>query len=397
MNASAASLVAARGAARARVLAAPWYVHAVLFASTCVIVGVMWDISWHTTIGRDSFWTPAHMAIYLGGVVAGLTCGWLALRTTFAGTAEARAGSVRLWRWFQAPLGAWVCIWGTFAMLTSAPFDDWWHNAYGLDVKILSPPHTVLALGIGAIQLGALLMTLALQNRAADGEGEGDEGSGWYGRLYAIAAGLLFLNATIMTSEYARRIYMHQALFYEVACGVFPLYLVALARGARLRWPATTIAALYTVIVLAMVWILPLFPAQPRLGPIYQNVTHMVPPDFPLLLVAPAVALDVSLQRAGEKRGWRLATLLGVAFFVVFLAAQWNFAYFLNSRYSQNWVFATDNYYYGLPRSTYTYRHEFLPQAAAARAWGLAIALGLAVVSARVGLAVGGWLRQVRR
>ncbi len=28
-------------------------------------------------------------------------------------------------------------------MITSAPFDDWWHNAYGLDVKILSPPHVV--------------------------------------------------------------------------------------------------------------------------------------------------------------------------------------------------------------------------------------------------------------
>ena len=35
-------------------------------------------------------------------------------------------------------------------MLTSAPFDNWWHNAYGLDVKIVSPPHTLLILGIRA-------------------------------------------------------------------------------------------------------------------------------------------------------------------------------------------------------------------------------------------------------
>ena len=48
---------------------------------------------------------------------------------------------VRFWG-FRAPLGAWVAIWGAFAMLTSAPFDDWWHNAYGLDVKVLSPPHS---------------------------------------------------------------------------------------------------------------------------------------------------------------------------------------------------------------------------------------------------------------
>jgi len=34
-------------------------------------------------------------------------------------------------------------------MLTSAPFDNWWHNAYGLDVKIVSLPHSILALGEG--------------------------------------------------------------------------------------------------------------------------------------------------------------------------------------------------------------------------------------------------------
>src|SRR5581483_7701732 len=163
MATPAAAVSGTRPVARARAIdsaAAPWSIYAVLFASTSVILGVIWDISWHRTIGRDTFWTPAHMAIYLGGIVAGVACGWLALHTTFAGTPEERAQGVRFWRFFTAPLGAWVCIWGTFAMLTSAPFDDWWHNAYGLDVKILSPPHTVLALGIGAIQLGALLMTL---------------------------------------------------------------------------------------------------------------------------------------------------------------------------------------------------------------------------------------------
>jgi hypothetical protein len=390
MEASAVSLAGARPAAGARSFAAPWHIYAVLFASASVIIGVMWDISWHTTIGRDSFWTPAHMAIYLGGVVAGLACGWLALRTTFAGGDPERAVSVRFWRYFSAPLGAWVCIWGTFAMLTSAPFDNWWHNAYGLDVEILSPPHTVLALGIGAIQFGALLMALAPQNR-----GESDTG-GRYDVLYAIAAGLLFLNATIMTSEYTRRIMMHQAIFYEVACGVFPLYLVALARGSRLRWPATTIAAIYTGVVLAMVWVLPLFPAEPRLGPIYQTVTHMVPPDFPLLVIAPAVALDLVVRRSeGRRGGWPLAFALGMAFFVVFLAVQWNFAYFLNSPYSENWAFATNNYFYGLPKTSYTYRHVFPPGHAGPD--GLLAALGLAVVSARVGLACGAWLRRVRR
>src|SRR5262245_32781391 len=96
----------ARAAIADRVSAVPWFLYAVLFASTSVLVGVLWDISWHQSIGRDTFWTPAHLAIYLGGIVAGLTCGWIALGTTFAGTPEERGASVRFWG-FSAPLGAW--------------------------------------------------------------------------------------------------------------------------------------------------------------------------------------------------------------------------------------------------------------------------------------------------
>ena len=381
-----------RAANGARTLGVPWHIPVVLFASLCVIVGVIWDISWHSTIGRDTFWTPAHMAIYLGGLVAGVACGWLVLSTSFSRAAGAHDDTVRFWRFFHAPLGAWVCIWGTFAMLTSAPFDNWWHNAYGLDVEILSPPHTVLALGIAAVQLGALLMTLALQNRA------GAADAPRYRFLYAAAAGVLFLNATIMTTEYHRRALMHAPVFYVVACAVFPFYLVMLARGSRLKWPTTSVAAVYTVVMLAMVWILPLFPATPRLGPIYQTVTHMVPPDFPLLLIVPALVLDLIFQRAPQTlRGWRLAALLGAAFLVVFFATQWTFGYFLNSRASENWLFATENYFYGLPKTTLAYRHVFAPVHAGALARGLVLALVLAVVSSRLGLAFGDWLRQVKR
>ena len=63
------------------------------------------------------------------------------LRATFLGTAEDRAGSVRVWG-FRGPLGAWVTIWGALAMLTSAPFDNWWHDAYGL-VPLREVPHIV--------------------------------------------------------------------------------------------------------------------------------------------------------------------------------------------------------------------------------------------------------------
>src|SRR5262245_28291669 len=235
------------------VAAAPWSIYAVLFASTSVIVGVIWDISWHRTIGRDTFWTPAHLAIYLGGIVSGLSCGWVALRTTFAGTEEERGTAVRFWG-FRAPLGAWVCIWGAFAMVTSAPFDDWWHNAYGLDVKIVSPPHIVLALGIAAIQCGAMLMALAWQNRA-----KGDRRV--LGRLYLLGAGLLLLLAATVGLEYTQRWDMHQSNFWQVSAAVFTFFIISGARASIAKWPATAIALVYTVITQIMVLVLPLFAA----------------------------------------------------------------------------------------------------------------------------------------
>jgi hypothetical protein len=371
----------------------PPVVYAVLFSSACVLVGVLWDISWHQSIGRDTLFSAPHLAIYLGGAVAGLACGWVVLRTSFARDAD-RSTAVPFWRWFRAPLGAWITIWGAIAMITSAPFDDWWHNAYGLDVKILSPPHALLAAGIGAINLGALLMVLALQNRARD-----EEVRRRLGVLTVAAAGLLLLMVATISSEYHYRVYMHLPAFY-IACAVaFPVLLAAAGRAIDVRWPATATAAVYAGVTLAMMWILPLFPAEPKLAPINIAVTHMVPPSFPLLLVVPAAAMDLLLRRyAHEERRWRLAAILGAVFLLSFLVAQWPFASFLMSDWSQNAIFAGDNFPYQLDRGTYYFRRQFLPGPPALEfLWGMCVAASAAVLSARAGLAWGEWMRQVRR
>lgn len=371
----------------------PAHIHAVLFASLSVLVGVLWDISWHQSIGRDTFFSPPHMAIYLGGVVAGVACGWLVLHTTFAGSEAARAESVSFWHFFRAPLGAWVCIWGTIAMLTSAPFDDWWHNAYGLDVKILSPPHALLALGIGAINLGALLMVLPLQNRATD---EGTRGR--LGRLFALAAGMLLLMVGTIVSEYHYRLYMHMSTFYVVSAIAFPLVLVAAGWSGRMRWPVTATALVYSVVTLALMWILPLFPAEPRLAPILHRVEHMVPPSFPILLIVPAIAMDILLRRWKGRNGWLLAGALGGTFVVVLVAAQWPFASFLMSDAARNPLFAADNFPYQVSESSRYFRGEFLPpQDTLSLMSGLAIAIVAGTVSARIGIAWGGWMARVRR
>ena len=147
--------------------AVPWYIWCGVLAVTSASIGGAWDVSWHRSIGRDTFWTPAHMAIYACGVLAGVICSYLILATTFGRSERMKAASVNVLG-LRAPLGAFVAAWGGLAMLTSAPFDNWWHAAYGLDVKIVSPPHTLLILGIRAVEVGVLFLILAQMNRAAD-------------------------------------------------------------------------------------------------------------------------------------------------------------------------------------------------------------------------------------
>ena len=368
----------------------PWYLWAVVFASTSVVVGVIWDISWHRTIGRDTFFTPAHMAIYLGGIVAGLSCGALVLKTTFTGTAEEKAQGVRFWG-FYGPLGAWVCIWGSFAMVVSGPFDDWWHNAYGLDVEILSPPHTLLATGIITIQIGAMLMVLARQN----GFGSGGRG---LQLLFTYSAGVLVLMMAVMATEYIGfPNHWHGPGFYAVSAGIFPIFLVAASRTSMMRWGATLAAGAYMGVTMLMIWILQLFPATPMLGPIYNPVDHMVPPGFPILLVLPAAAIDLIMQRLGDdpapSKQWGATLGLGVAFFSVLIIVHWFFAGFLLTSGARNFFFGADQWDYSSRLADWRYEYW----GATASAASLFVALSIAFLSTRLGLWWGNWMVRVRR
>ncbi len=113
----------------------PGSVYAAVAGLACLPIGLLWDISHHSTIGRDTFWTPAHILIQLGGMVPAALFAAIALKTTFGGTQPARDAAVSFWG-LRAPLGVWVTIWGALAMMTSAPFDDWWHNHGRLAVRV---------------------------------------------------------------------------------------------------------------------------------------------------------------------------------------------------------------------------------------------------------------------
>jgi hypothetical protein len=388
----------------ARRLALDATVPAVMFASAAIVIGLIWDISWHRTIGRDTFWSPPHVLEQVAAIVAGLCCGWRVLYTSFMGTDADRAAGVRWWGIFYAPLGTWICIWGTIAMIASAPFDDWWHNAYGLDVEILTPPHTLLLMGMVTVQLGAMLMLLGEQNRTERAEA-------WPARLFAISMGLIVLMfATMLFVQTGIPNVQRTPLFYQVLAVVMPLLLVAVSRSAHVPFAATLAAATYSAVLLLMSWILALVPATPMLAPIYNPIDRMVPPGFPLLLVVPALLIDLLVRRVGDARDWRLAAMLGPVFVIALLIVQWPFSGFLLSLEPPNYFFATGYWEYnariapwmrefiGIPGQRYQRGVGIVGSIDyGALAVGLGIAAALGVISSRIGLWWGAWMRRVQR
>jgi hypothetical protein len=369
----------------------PWYVWCSAAAVTCAMVGVHWDISWHRSIGRDTFWTPAHIAIHMCGVLAGVSCGYLVLSTTFNPRSALRECAVQIWG-FRGALGAFIAAWGGIAMLTSAPFDNWWHDTYGLDVKILSPPHMVLALGVLAVHLGALILILGQMNRAA-----GDLRKRLL-QLFLYVGGMTLVCLTVLQMEITSRVLMHTAHFYGVVALVVPPVLGGVARASRFKWASTTVAGVYTAFVFLMGRILPLFPAEPKLGPVYHQLHQFTPPEFPLLLMVPALALDLVWQRMPGRGTLKQALLAGTVFLAVFAVVQWPFANFLASPAARNWFFGAKYFGYYLQPGSLMARYGFFATERGAPFWReAAIALLISISTTWLGLSWGNWMQRIRR
>ena len=377
----------------ARTAAIPWYVWCLAAAVVSDAFGGYWDISWHISIGRDTFWTPAHMAVYLAGVLAGIASGYTILTTTFGASNESRENAVSVWG-FRGPLGCFIAAWGGIAMLTSAPFDNWWHNAYGLDVKIISLPHSILGAGELMISFGAMLLVCAHMNRA----------SGAYrdrlDRLLLFLGGIEIFGAAQFILESTPMEFMHSSQFYSAVAKSFPIWLIALSCVSSSRWPATTMAGIYTVLFLAGLWIFPLFPAEPKLGPVYQHVTHMIPLWFPTLLIVPAFMLDLLRIKLGAQwNSWKSAVLAGVVFIAAFVVVQWPFADFMLSPAARNRFFGTIYFAYSDAANLLydPYRFAPLDKTHAALVHGMVMAVFASIIFSLIGMALGKWMRKVRR
>ena len=146
----------------ARSAVRPWRVIGALTVLALLgAFGNAWDLFWHIAIGRDSFWIPPHTMMYAAVALSGL----IALAVVLGDTLR-RADGLSAMLGFRAPLGFFILGVGVLQMLISAPFDDWWHRRYGVDVSVWSPPHLIGFSGAVVMLCGVIIATTSERRRA---------------------------------------------------------------------------------------------------------------------------------------------------------------------------------------------------------------------------------------
>jgi len=333
--------------------------------------------------------------VYLGAICGGLFSGVQLFTNTFYASAEKRSSLIKVWGIFYSSLGALFCIWGTIAMLTSAPFDNWWHSAYGLDVQILSPPHSLLFLGIFSLQLGACISILKHINETPSGE----KPSVTLQFLFILAASSFLCMVYTLNNAFLHTRSMRKDSFYQAVALITLLLLPALGRALRMKWGMTLIALGYFLIAEITNITLQLFPAEPKLGPILTHITHFQPANFPLLIIVPALLMDLVMQKM-LINDWRKSVLISLIFVLLILAIQYPLSGFLlESPGARNWFFGAETWYFGTSPDA-PFRYKFRPndlQPLLSFTRGIVIAIFIGLMVSRLSLRWGNWMTRIQR
>jgi hypothetical protein len=371
--------------------------NAVSFSALCIVVGLRWDLSWHLSVGRDNFFSPPHILIYLGGLLGGMSPGIKMIRDSFFSSQQTKKSRVRIWGIFYGSTGGLFCIWGACAMLTSAPFDDWWHNAYGLDIVIRSPPHSLLGMGMFFLQFGACVEISKQMNLMRSINRKGMPNN--LRILFIISAGSLLSMMSLWVIDYVNNRHQRSPSFYLLTVLVILPFLPALGKQLLSKYSLTILSAACFMLSLVTNWILQLMPAKALLGPILNPITHLQSLSFPVLLFIPAYVLDLILLRQ-ERKLWTKSLLSAFAFVSILVAVQYPLSGFLfRSPAARNWFFGSEAWAYNLPPDwefRYQYQTgeegsviELLPS--------LGLAVLLATICVRLSLVLGNWLQKIKR
>lgn len=199
--------------------------------SAAALVATYWDDSWHTDKGRDEFAIPPHLLLYAGVGVASLAVGlWGLLAWRRCGWGAAGIRHV------LGQPGLLLAGLGGVTTLASAPVDAAWHERFGRDAVLWSPPHLAAVAGTLALAVG-LLAGL----RWARGTGAGTA------RLLAAAAVIGTLQVPVL--EYDSDVPQFATLWFLPVAALGVCVAIALLQDLLPgRWSATSAAGIYTLL-----------------------------------------------------------------------------------------------------------------------------------------------------
>jgi hypothetical protein len=129
-----------------------------------------WDITNHLLNKPESFLSPPHAALYTGvsmvivGAIMIYICDGGLRDTECRGMLHSRSNRrskvfnlhIDVKHLTSLPLSVKLVFVGVTMLVAAGPFDFIWHSAFGLD-GLLSPPHSILTVGMALCSIGAFL------------------------------------------------------------------------------------------------------------------------------------------------------------------------------------------------------------------------------------------------
>ena len=197
-------------------------------------ISTYWDIATHIDVGRERFLTPAHIGIYSAVLVSAIAIALSGLADHFR-AGDSFFGALRHpFRSLRPGIG--VAGAGMLTTLIAAPLDNAWHEIYGIDVTIWSPPHLLAIFGIAAASLGlAALVAPAVTRR---------ENVFYPVQLAAFLTALL-----ITTGEFEFNAPQYRIAYHPIILGAASALVFTAAAGRR--WRATKVALWFEAVRMA--------------------------------------------------------------------------------------------------------------------------------------------------
>lgn len=284
------------------------------------MVGLYWDVGWHIDLGRDKeVLSPPHVLILIA--LTGLIgVAVLATATATATSAEVR---LRLGRW-RLPWSALLLLAFRVGGLVAFFLDSLWHDAYGVDVTLLSPPHLgLLASGtLSAVALWLMLVEgrlrpdpVAPAARRSSAEAPAlSPGPGLppLGRvLHATTLASVLLGLSTYQAEYDYGVPLFPVVLLPVLVMAAAGLGLTTARLALGRGGALAAAAGFLVL-------------RGALAPVIGGLGHVMPRTA--LYLPAAVAVELAAWRFGTRDRLRFALASGALLATVGLAGEWAWA-----------------------------------------------------------------------